>query len=198
MGGTECIRTYNGKLTRKQLEQQIENDRQQDGMEDGWSYSGSFSVKDGHKYENKTFASTNIAYEWICENNDKWGPLSIVNVVEKQGTETQNKRIDIQRQKVRDIERELTKYGVNWLSKLYSQKSLTKSCPKCKTRFQKNQIKRTSCSCCGTSFYSETDKKRVKKIEEKISKEQQKLDLLISKKGGKTNKYWMAGGICSC
>ena len=47
------------------------------------SYNGTFSTMEGIEIKNKTFKDYNEAYEYICDNQEKWGPAFAVTVKEK-------------------------------------------------------------------------------------------------------------------
>lgn len=198
MGATECIRTYNGKLSTSKLKQEIENDKRQDEFEDGCSYSGSWGVKSGIVILNKTFSNRDLAYEWLCENNDKWGPIEAVRVEEKLGTTTQNARIDKQNDLIRKLYNDMCVFNSNWNTKFKSRKSKTMTCKSCNTRFEISRVRSTNCPCCNSSLMSASDLKRLDNLKTKHSNAIFKRDEMISKKTGKTNKYWVAGGVCSC
>jgi len=59
---------------RKELLARIELSRVQDGN----SYSGAIGMVDGIKRVQKHFCSIELAYEWLEENAEKWGPALLV------------------------------------------------------------------------------------------------------------------------
>jgi len=197
MGAATLIRTYKG-LTRKQVETRVQQDKRQDEMEDGCSYSGSWGVKSGINFVNRTFKSSDDAYEYIEENNDKWGPIDVCYFEEKLGTEAQNKRIETQKIKAKKSRQDLNDFYSNTLNKIRNVQSKTKGCKSCCSRFPISTLGSLNCPNCRKPLLTDTEVKKVSKINENIKKEKIKLSTLISKKGGKTLTGWVVGGWCSC
>ena len=56
--------------------------------EDGHSYSGAIGMVDGITRIKKHFASVALAYEWLEENTEKWGPALVVTAHDSKSDET--------------------------------------------------------------------------------------------------------------
>lgn len=195
MGGELVTRRYEN-ISDKKVREQIESDTEEMGYESGHGYSGTWVEKNGINFLNRTFSSESAAENYIADNNDKWGAIDVARVVEKQGTESQNAKIDTQRAKVRTTKSSVNVFLGQVLTKNKNVKAKTKKCKSCGTVHQVANIG-VRCSSCNNIFLTETESKKLEKIKANIVKEQKKLETMIAKKGGKTIKSLIVGGWCS-
>jgi predicted RNA-binding Zn-ribbon protein involved in translation (DUF1610 family) len=198
MGATDLFRSYE-TTSIKTLKTQIEQDTNIDIMEDGCSYSGSWGVKRGAPIIlNGTASSYSEAEDKILDKLNKWDPVGAIQVVEKVGTPAQLERISKQHNTINQLRNDFYKMKQDSKIKFFEVKSKTKTCKGCGTRHVMTNLNSYDCPNCRESMLSDTVSKKHNKMLEKIDKAIIKVEDMISKKGGKTNKYYVAGGSCSC
>lgn len=196
MGADFLTRTYK-ETNKNKVKQLVQADQDQDGYEDGHSYSGSWSVKDGINFINRTFTSADEAEEYIADNNDKWGAIDCCYFEQKLGTDAQNARIKTQREKVTVAEQTLRKFYADTLAKIKGVKAKTKKCKSCGAVHQVEHIRMINCSNCNHPMLTDTELKKETRLKDKVQTEKDKVQTLISKRGGKTSKGFVCGGWCS-
>jgi len=197
MGACDCVISIEAK-NEKILKERIESERNTMGFENGTDpYCGNWNAKDnGVRILNQSFTNYNTAFEHIMDTNDKWDCVDAVRVIEKVGTPAQNERIKKQKTKLSITKDNRVKFIHTWVRNVRDSKSKTKSCKKCNTRHNTDNINHITCSACGNSFLTDSQKTKVETLKNKVVLEENKLNNMIIKRGGKTNKYWLVGGWC--
>jgi hypothetical protein len=196
MGGELTLRRYES-MSDKKVREQIARDTEEMGYESGHGYSGTWVEKSGINFIGRVFSSEREAEDYIADTNDKWGAVDVARVVEKKGTETQNLRIENQREKVRVAEQNLRIFYSDVVAKIQGVKAKTKKCKSCNTVHQVANIRSINCNSCGNSMLTETELKKEKRLKDKVAVAEEKRKTLISKRGGKTVKSIIVGGWCS-
>ncbi len=182
----------------KKLTQIVSSKTDDMRSESGSSYSGTWASKDsGVNFINRTFTNYDVAYDYIMEHNNKWDCVDAVKVIEKLGTPTQNLRIEKQKEKVSLARKKVEEFDKNWFANMKNAKSKTKGCKHCGSRKNISNIHFNHCSDCSHTYLTEPQLKRRARLEGFVTKEKEKMESLISKKGGKTNEYFLVGGWCS-
>lgn len=199
MGACDYVIKINAN-NENELGKRIESAREEMGHEDGTGiYCGNWNAKDrGYRVLRGTFKNYNQACDHILENNNKWNCVDAAKVEEKEGTPAQNARIEKQKEKISEARKKVTDFISDWVLKVRKGKSKTKSCKHCKRRFLVEDIRGIHCSGCKKTFLTESQETRLSKMNEKVKIEEDKLQSMIDKKGGKTKKYWVVGGLCPC
>jgi hypothetical protein len=196
MGACECIKTTTVK-TKDEVRKWVAAKTAEMGSERSGLYSGNwYSKETGVNFIDRTFTNPDKAWDHLVENNNKWRCVDAIKVEEKQGTELQNRRIEIQKEIERLALVKFHKFHREWVENLKKQSAKTKSCKNCKRRFPICDIVSTNCPKCRASLLTDTQTKRLSKLEDNHKKEAKKLQEMIDRRGGKTKTYWIIGGNC--
>ncbi|ESX17895.1 hypothetical protein X766_16015 [Mesorhizobium sp. LSJC255A00] len=85
MGANFKTQSFDGKLSKKELETAFERVQDQDRYENGHSYSGGFGMARGLQIADKTFRDREIAEEYLDSNCEKWEEAIAVVYTDKDG-----------------------------------------------------------------------------------------------------------------
>jgi len=118
-----------------------------------------------------------------------------VRVFEKEGTKGQNERIESQRTQIAVREAKVDMFVTQWLDRVHTSTSKTKGCTECGTRFDRKDIIDIFCPECGKNMLASGDLKRYNRLLELVAKEENKLEVMINKRGGRTNKFYLTSSI---
>lgn len=196
MGATDCVRTTTAKTEKEVIKFVVAKTAEMSGDSCG-TYSGNWTAKeDGVNFINKTFKTFDQAWQYLVDHNDKWKCVDAVKVEEKQGTDAQNKRIELQRTKAGNARNMVHQFAKDWLSSIVGKGPTPKTCKGCKKVVPINEFYSTECPYCYHSMLNQTQEKKLAKLKEAVKKEETKLEEMILKRGGKTAKYWVVGGNC--
>lgn len=196
MGAAGCIETTNLK-TEKEVRKWVASETLKMEAEKSGLYCGNWSAKEeGVNFLSKTFTNFQEACDFIAEHNDKWGPVDACRVTEKQGTDAQNKRIELQKKKVSEAYSKIFNFQEEWVTNLQGRTTKRKTCKECSATIPVHHIRTPFCPHCRKSLLSPTQTKKLEKIKENWEKEERKYKEMVAKRGGKTLKYWVVGGSC--
>lgn len=79
------------------------------------------------------------------------------------------KKLKLLLEKVYNHQDKIRQFNIEFVKKLKDQTSKTKTCKNCKSSLTITSIRSHCCPVCNAPLYSETEKKKVQKIEDKIS-----------------------------
>jgi len=195
MGGSFDCYTSKAK-TFKQVAEEFNSIAESDRHENGHMYSGGMGMKEGVENKHRTFNSVREAEDWICDNNEKWGPAYAVEAVSGEETPASTKK----REKLAKISHELWQKSVrleNELNDAFAKrKSAFCGCSNCKSKINMSFARGAKCPACGESLLSTTDKKRIRKAKEKHATAQKAVNDFKPTLKKKTTA-WVVGGWCS-
>jgi len=89
-----------------------------------------------------------------------------------------NKLISEYKEKIKSLEYSLKKIDQNIYEQIKSHKSKTKTCKECNSSINVSFFKSHLCPVCGTQLYTNTDKERILKIQNKISEFYNKIETI--------------------
>ena len=85
MGANFETMKVDGSKTRDDVKKLFADAQDQDRYENGHSYSGGFGMTTGLTFQNKTFDNYSDAYDWLCENTEKWEAALCVTFKDESG-----------------------------------------------------------------------------------------------------------------
>ena len=105
MGGEYRSEPFD-QCTEKELRKKVQSSTDEQVYEDGHGpYSGTWGEKSGLEILNKTFNSYQEASDYVCDHNDKWGPLSAVKYIKQEKVPNKNqKKIDALNESIAGVE----------------------------------------------------------------------------------------------
>ena len=87
MGANLSTREYPGTKTKEEILKLWDDDCETSRYESGHSYSGEIGMLSGKpSWEDKEFADSRAADDYICEKHDKWDRPMAVSYKEKDGS----------------------------------------------------------------------------------------------------------------
>ena len=177
MGACFNDMTLDGKLTPDQVEAKFSDRCRQDGYEEGHSYSGSFSEFNGLVFTGKEFDTADEAYDWLQDQNTKWGPALCVR----------HKLYDVPKSALTHIEQRHKLQQKIWNAEHLRRLAVQKA------QANKRLVK--------PAYVIKAEEKLEKvreKIQPKIDERDAKIKELKSKAAKKSKKFvWYLGGLCS-
>jgi hypothetical protein len=228
MGASYSSRVF-PDMPESELAKKIEAAMADDAYEDGHLYSGSWGVKSGFYFVRdrgslhnavKTFDSVQAADDYISEENDKFGGLTVVRarIVEMKLPDgkiasTANdwssvqvpmgKAVAAAHEKAKAANTALNQFGPDIIKRVRSAKSKTRGCGKCGSSIATTHIQSLNCPVCRHEYLvTDTDRAKQKALTEKYEKldkaAKEARDAELKKLAEKHGKFvWVVGGWCS-
>ena len=204
MGASVDLRTYKF-TTIEDIKRQWKDDVDDSLDANGYEYSGRIGMLGrGFSLSEKIAGSEEEAEEYIVDNHRKWNDAMAVRYFSSGAlTKAQLKKIDAINKTINSMAEKKSETMNSIQEAFDKRKALLVTCKVCKSKINKSYtVKRNHdiiCPCCKDSFLSDTDLKRLQRIDIKIRDLVNKKDAIKpQQKTGASPDSIMIGGWCSC
>jgi hypothetical protein len=172
-------------------------------IEDGdGGYTGTIATMRGGigQWYDKKFPTQQEAVAFMLDHHDKWEPATAVSyLLPKAPTETQKKRIEEARARIKDAEDHANELNKKLRETFKARTSKFLGCASCGSKLNHEKLviltqhTRILCPLCQTSLLSETDLSRIAAAKTKVE-ERQKVLAELQKPDTGTEYGWVVGG----
>ena len=199
MGSTLVTYTHRNNPTTDELHERFNDEAEMAGEECGkGGYSGSLYEKSGLTIIDKTFSSSDEAYDHICDNNGKWDNAWAVPY--KATVTVPKSTLTSKKTQLAKAEADLKKLETDAIKAIKGTKSKTIGCKSCGSSINRKYVRSLDCNVCGKTdaFKTETLKKRIKTKQDKIITLKAEVRNMSNETVKKQGINYVVGGWCSC